>query len=246
MLTLAAASFVPARPVRADGLPKGDEILDKYVTVTGGKDAYEKVKNRLLTGTMKVAGQGLEGKITIYQAPPNKMYTVVDLGGIGKVEEGTDGQVVWEKSFTGPRIKTGDEKASALRDAAFDGDVQWRKYYKKAECVAEEKIDDKPCYKVVLTTPEGKTRTAYYDKQTNLVVKVVSTEKTPMGELTIEAFPSEYKKVGDILMPHKLLQKMAGQDIAITFDKVEQNVKIPDKRFDLPEDIKKLAEKDKK
>jgi hypothetical protein len=124
--------------------------------------------------------------------------------------------------------------------------VQWRKYYKKAECVAEEKIDDKPCYKVVLTTPEGKTRTAYYDKQTNLVVKVVSTEKTPMGELTIEAFPSEYKKVGDILMPHKLLQKMAGQDIAITFDKVEQNVKIPDNRFDLPEDIKKLAEKDKK
>jgi len=30
------------------------------------------------------------------------------------------------------------------------------------------------------------------------------------------------------------------------FDKVEQNVKIPANRFDLPEDIKKLADKEKK
>jgi hypothetical protein len=195
---------------------------------------------------MEIGGQNLKGKITIYQAPPNKMYTLVELGGLGKIEEGTDGTTVWEKSFTGPRIKTGEEKASALRDAAFYGDVEWRKLYTKADCKAEEKLDGKPVYKVELTTPEGKVRTAYYDKQSNLVVKMISTETTPMGKITIEAIPSDYKKVDGISIPHKLQQKMAGQDITIAFDKVEQNVKIPNDKFDLPEDIKKLADKDKK
>jgi len=246
MLALSTLGLLVTRPVHADGLPKGEEILDKYVTVTGGKEAYEKIKSRVLTGTMEVGAQGIKGKITIYQAPPNKMYTLVEIGGLGKIQEGSDGKTAWEIGLTGPRIKTGEEKANALRDATFDGDVQWRKLYKKAECVAEEKIDGKPCYKVELTTPEGKTRTAFYDKQSSLVVKMVSTEKSPMGEVTVEAFPSDYKKVDGILIPHKLQQKAAGQEIVIVFDKVEQNAKIPDNRFDLPDDIKKLADKEKK
>jgi hypothetical protein len=246
LLTLSALGFALPRPVHADGLPKGEDILDKYVAATGGKEAYEKIKNRVLTGTMEISGQ-LKGKITIYQAAPNKMLTIAELGGIGKIEDGTDGKTVWERNpVTGPRVKTGEEKANALRDATLDGEVQWRKLYKKVACVAEEKIDGKPCYKLELTTPEGKVRTAYYDKQSNLLVKIITTEKSPMGDITVEATQSDYKKVDGLLIPHKLNQKAAGQDIVIVIEKVEQNVKLPDNRFDLPDDIKKLAEKEKK
>jgi hypothetical protein len=244
MLVLGALGLVLTRPVYADGLPKGEEILDKYVAATGGKEAYEKIKNRVITGTIEIPAQGLNGTVTTYAARPSKMYTILELGGIGKVEQGSDGKVAWEKSnLTGPRLKTGDEKAKALRDATFDGEAQWRKLYKKAECVAEEKVNGKPCYKVELTTQEGTTRTGYYDKQTNLAVKFIATEKGPMGEIAIEAYPSDYKKVDGILLPHKLQNKLAGIDVVLVFEKVEQNVKIPDNRFDLPEDVKKLAEK---
>ena len=242
-----ALSLGFARPGYADDLPKGSDILDKYVVATGGKEAYEKVKNRVMTGTMEIGQASIKGNIAIYQAPPNKMLMTAELPGVGKIEEGTDGTTVWERNpLTGPRVKTGEEKAKGLRDATFDAEVNWRKVYKKAECVAEEKVDGKPCYKVELTMPEGQVRTAYYDKQSNLLVKTVSNEKSPMGNITVESILSDYKKVDGIFIPHKVRQKMAGQEIAIVLEKIEQNVKLPDNRFDLPEDIKKLADKDKK
>jgi hypothetical protein len=47
-------------------------------------------------------------------------------------------------------------------------------------------------------------------------------------------------------MPHKFEQKALTQRMVITIDKVLHNIDMPADRFDLPEDIKKLAEKEKK
>src|SRR5438309_10046272 len=94
-----------SQPAQGQGLPNGETLLDKYITVTGGKEAYEKCKNRLTKGTMEIVGAGIKGEVTIYQARPNKMYLEVNFQGLGKVEQGTDGQTVWERSaITGPRV----------------------------------------------------------------------------------------------------------------------------------------------
>jgi zinc protease len=239
--------LLTGRPVAADDLPKAEEILDKYVKVTGGKEAYEKAKNRVSQGTMTIAPLGIKGKVTVYEAAPNKRYLEAELAGVGKIEEGTDGQTAWEKStLGGARIKQGGEKATALNESRFNADADWRKVYKKAECMGEEKVDGKPAYKVELTTPDGQVRTIYYDKASGLVVKAVATLKTQMGEVKTETSVSDYRKVDGLLMPFKLRQKVLTQEMVIAFDKVEQNVKLPANRFDLPEDIKKLVDKEKK
>jgi hypothetical protein len=228
-------------------LPKAETLLDKYVTVTGGKDAYDKCKNRLMKGTMEIMGAGVKGELAIYQTRPNKLYLEVTLQGLGKIEQGTDGQTAWERSaLTGPRILEGEEKAARLREAAFNEEVEWRKLYPKAECVGEEKIEGKPCYKVNLTTPEGSLVSKYLDKDSGLEIKTVATVKTQMGDVPTEVLYSDYKKVDGILMPHKIHQKALAQQIVMTVDKVQHNVEMPPGRFDLPDDVKKLAEKQKK
>jgi hypothetical protein len=230
------------RTVHADSPPKAEELLDKFITATGGKEAYEKCKNRVSKGTMEIKPLGVKGKVTVYEATPNKRYLEAELPGIGKIEEGTDGKTVWEKNaLSGARIKEGAEKASSLQDAQFDADLNWRKAYKKVEYQGEEAVDGKPAHKVVLTPSESPARTAYYDKASNLLVKVVLPLKTAMGEIKTEAFLSDYKKVDGLLIPHRLRQLVAGQEIVITLDTIEQNAKLPENRFDLPEDIKKLA-----
>jgi len=228
-------------------LPKGETLLDKYVTVTGGKEAYEKCKNRVMKGTMEVVGAGVKGELAIYQTRPNKLYLEVNLQGLGKIEQGTDGQTAWERSaITGPRILQGEEKAMRLREALFNEEVEWRTLYKKADCVGEETVEGKPCYKVNLTPLEGSVVTKYFDKGSGLEIKTVATVKTQMGDVPTEVLYSDYKKVDGILMPHKLHQKALSQQIVMTVDKVQHNVEMPAGRFDLPEDIKKLAEKEKK
>src|SRR5258708_36503016 len=78
----------PAAWAADEALPKAETILDRYVEVTGGKAAYEKHKTELGTGTMTFTAQGLKGSISRYAAAPNQTYAVIELEGIGKIEQG--------------------------------------------------------------------------------------------------------------------------------------------------------------
>ena len=229
-----------------DKLPKAETILDKYVEVTGGKTAYAKLTNRVTKATMELLGQGLQFSLTIHGARPNKMYTLMESEAFGKMERGTDGEVVWEMNvMTGPQIKEGEERALVLRGAAFDAVTHWRKLYKKAECVGVGTVADKPCYKIVLTPKEGQPETRYYDKESNLLVKTELTLTLPTGTIPFESYASDYKRVDGILIPHKARVVVMGSERVMTVDSIEHNVKMPKDRFKLPEDIQALVDQRK-
>lgn len=228
----------------ADELPKGETILDKYIEATGGKAAYEKVKSDISTGTMTFVAMGLKGAMVSYAQAPDKRLVEVSLEGIGKISEGVAGGMAWSMSaMQGPRVKEGDEKAESLRQARYNADLNWRDIYKSAETTGSETVDGADCYKVVLTSKDGKTTTRWYDKKTGLITKMSMSQKSPMGEIQVEIFPSDYRKEGDILMPHKVLSKLAGQELSMTIDKVEQNASIPPEKFEPPAEVKALMKK---
>ena len=236
------AANVHAQP--AEKLPKAETILDKYVEVTGGKAAYAKLNNRVSKGTFEMAAQGIKADLTVYGARPNKLYTVLESDAFGKIEKGTDGKVAWELNMmTGPQLKEGDERTFFMREATFDTATQWRKLYKKVECVGLEPIDDQPCYKVILTPAEGAPATRFYDKQSGLLVKVEMSITTPMGTIPFESYVSDYKPVDGVLFPHKVRVLVMGTERLITTQSIEHNVKMPKDRFKLPEDIQVLIEK---
>lgn len=247
LLSAAFVSAVPTRPARADDpLPKAETVLDQYVEATGGKAAYEKLKNRVSKGTFEVQGANVKGKIVAYQAPPNKMLTEVDLGGFGKITEGSDGTVVWEiNPITGDRVVEGEEKAEKLLHNTFNGELRWKEMYEKAECTGIEDVDGKPAYKVVLTPKSGKPTTEFYDKASHLQVKATTTVTSPMGEIAVEMIPSDYKKVDGVLIAHKVTQKLLVQTIVIAMDEIKHNVDLPADVFKMPEAVKALVEKKK-
>lgn len=240
---LAAPSVARAQ---SGDLPKAEALIERYIEVTGGKAAYEKLKSRIAKGSLEMAAQGVKGTLTIYQAAPNKMYTQTEITGIGGSEEGCDGEIAWEKStMMGPRLKTGDEKALALRGAVFNAELHWRKFYKKAETVGIEDVNGKPAYKVEMTPNEGKTEIQFYDKESGLVVKSMSVLPTQMGDIPVESYMSDYREVDGVKMSHKLTQKLAMQEVVVTMEKIEHNKDIPASRFELPPEIKALFEKSK-
>jgi hypothetical protein len=64
-----------------------------------------------------------------------------------------------------------------------------------------------------------------------------------MGDIPVETIVSDYKKVDGISLPFKSVQKALGSEFTVTLEKVEHNAKLPDNRFDLPDDIKQLIKK---
>jgi zinc protease len=243
-LLFVALACAPVLAAPDEPLPKAEQILDRFVEVTGGKAAYEKVHNEKWTGTFEFLGKGIKGAVTSYRAEPNKSVSIIELEGIGTIQEGTDGTTAWESSsLQGPRIKLGDERAVSLREATLRGPLYWRKLYKHAETIAVETIDGQACYKVVLTPEEGKPETQYFDKKSSLMVKTTMTITGPMGEIPSEMLLSDYKEDAGLLQPHKVHQKAMQQEILITLDHVEYNVDMPTDRFDLPADVKALTSK---
>jgi hypothetical protein len=66
-----------------------------------------------------------------------------------------------------------------------------------------------------------------------------------MGEITVDAFPSDYKKVDGILLPFTATQKVLTQQIVVKINEVKHNVDLPADIFKrpaaLPEPDKKKA-----
>jgi hypothetical protein len=241
-LALACAAFLAP----AADLPKGDTLLDKFIEVTGGKAAYAAHHSEMMTGMMEFKAMGIKGKITSYAAEPDKQYFEVAIEGMGKMQEGSNGEVAWSLSaMQGPRLKEGDDKAESLLKARFNGDLKWRDLYKTAETVGTETVDGKECYKVVVTPKTGSPSTRWYDKESNLLVKMTSISKTPEGEIQADSTIGDYRKEGDIIVPHKVVVRAGPMEFEMSVDAVQYNVDIPNGKFDIPDEIKALLNKAK-
>ncbi len=240
VMVLAAAG---ARLRAAEELPKAETILDKSVEVTGGKAAFEKMHSTIITGSMDVPAQGIKGTMVITKAEPDKSLVEIEIAGVGSIKDGYDGKTAWEiNPMMGARIKDGDEKADAVREAHFH-EENWRDDYKKVETVGSETVDGKDCYKLVVTPNEGSPMTEYYDKKTGLLMKSTATRTTAMGEMAVEILFSDYRKEGDLLVAHKIAQSAAGMQYTITLEAFKFNAEIAKDKFDLPDEIKALVKK---
>lgn len=228
----------------ADPLPSAASVLDRYIQVTGGKQAYDKRKTEIFHGTLDYAGLGIKGAITRYAAEPDKYYASMDIEGLGKLEMGVNGGIAWENSaLLGPRLKNGAERAEAIREGSLSATVNWRKLYPKVENAGVEIIDGEECYKVIMTPDEGQPMIGYYQKKSGLQVKLTTVSTTQMGDIPVEMTASDYKNFGGILEPAKVIQKAGPQEFTITLERVEVNPAIPPETFALPAEVRQLVDK---
>jgi hypothetical protein len=229
--------LVSASAFGAD-LPPAERLLDRFVEVTGGAQAYKARKTEISRGTVEMTAMGVKGTLVRYAAEPDHYLVVMEIPGIGKVLSGVKDGVAWEMSdLMGARTKTGVERGEALREARFNANAVWRELYTKVETVGEESVGGEPCYKLLMTPTEGAAETLYLSKKTGLGVKMTVIASTQMGDIPAEMLFSDYKNFGGILTPVRVVSRTAGQEILITLQAVEANPEIPAGQFDLPPEI---------
>ena len=240
------------KPKGDDRLPTGERIMDKTIDARGGKEAWEKLENRVSKGTIEVAAgpQKAKGKITTYSAAPNKFYQLRDLGQAGKVEVGTDGETYWDIISNKASIKEGDDRESRVASMDFYKEINWHDYFDKVECRGKETIDGRSCYLVALTSKTGGTETRYFDRKTGLHIRTEEKSQGEKGEVSNETRYEDYREVEGVRFPFKIIQtsSAAGQSqtVTITWESIEVNTDIPGDRFDLPAAVKQLAKQPKK
>jgi len=226
--------------------PTVDEVLANHVKALGGREALEAVQSVVARGKIRLkAAGGIEGDIVMYQVT-GRFALEMDLGPLGNVRQGSDGEVVWEITPQGPRVLEGNERNNLLTTNGQPfAELNWstERYQGTLELKGKETVDGREAYHVDFTPREGLPMTRFFDAQSWLVVKTVGTQENPnVGRVKIEARPSDYKTVDGVLQPFLVQFSANGaESYSIEIEDLKYNQPIDDSQFALPAEIAELV-----
>ena len=101
----------------------------------------------------------------------------------------------------------------------------------KTEYLGSGKIADEATYRLKVVMPSGRLSMQEYSTKSGLLLKEETTSKqggedTPM---TIEY--KNYKKVGNIMMPHEITRNGGGQELTLVYSDMKINEGVTDADF---------------
>jgi hypothetical protein len=240
-----AAVQAPADTVRTatpGDLPAARRILDRYVEAIGGRAAVMRTRSSHTTGLFEVPAAGLVGQIDVYAAAPNRMFVKTNFPQMGEVTSGYDGTTAWSVDpMQGPMLLEGKQLEDTRVQADFFGRLHEPANFSSIETTGLVDFEGKQAYSVRLVRTNGDVVEELFDPTTGLLVGSVATRDTPMGPVTVTSVVSDYKKFGDQLVPTRVVQKVAGQEIVVTISSVTYDSVDP-AIFELPASIKALKQ----
>ncbi len=214
-------------------LPTAESIFADFVEAAGGREAMEALNNVTLKGEFSV--QGAKGPMTLSRARPNKLRVVIDLGTLGKVDQGTDGEVAWSVApMQGARLLEGKEKDVLIRSAYFDDDLHPEKVFKAMKCVGTTDVGGTKCYEVECTHPDGTVERRYFDATTHLLVQSQAKRPSPLGEVSVTTRFSDYRNAGKIKLPFRQEISSLGQSQVLQYSEATTNQELAEGVFVSP------------
>jgi hypothetical protein len=219
------------KPAAAPPALRAEEVLEKFVTASGGKAAWEKLKSRVATTTFVGPPEGMPLELT--QAAPNRWRAKI-VAKWGSFEQAFDGKSGWQR---GPGGDVADLASKDLADARRDAPLALP--LALASLVTELKvIADAPVGKGNAHVLEGKngavTERLYFDDKTGLLVRWSSELHTALGELPEETSYEDYRKVDGVMLPHLVVRNIAGEAQTIKYQSIKHNVPVEDAQFARP------------
>jgi outer membrane lipoprotein-sorting protein len=205
------------------------------IEAQGGRKYLSGIQDQVYEGSIDLVQYGMSGTFTMYLKEPNKMR--MDMEAMGMlISQGYDGQTAWQ---TNPQTGVIEElPADQAKDFARQAiGLSYLLYPEKfnIKYVLQPKAEIEGKEYIVIQTilEDGFTITQYIDPSTYLAYK---SEQLQMGmtgvEVNTEAYPSDYRKVGETMAPHamKIIQEGA-VFMTMTFSSITYNNKLEDSLF---------------
>lgn len=226
-----------------------DELIEKNLQASGGRQKIEAVKSFRMTGKM-VAPQGMELPMVIEYKQPDKIRTEATIQGMTMIQalNGSEGWMV--APFMGKKdpekMSADDVKQAQEQMDSFDLLTKYKEKGHTIEYAGKEDIEGTPAYKLKVTKKNGDVSHIYLDAESYLQVKSSGKTKVQGGqEVETDTALGDYKAVDGVLYPHSIETQLKGipGKMVMTFSKIEINPVLEDSRFAMPAVEKPAMEK---
>jgi hypothetical protein len=243
--------LIAVLPAWADKKPEGtataQDVVKASIKATGGEELIKKLQcaSMKMKGEMTMMGLELEFTGDMLYAPPDKMRMKMNMAIMGQkiaVEQVLNGKKM-KATMNGNAMPLDEDTADDLRDNFTEHELSQlvplldeKKF--KIKLGDDVDVDGKAATAVVVSGESLKDRdvTLYFDKTTNLVVKMKRKGKEPGTgkEVTEETIISDYKDVQKLMTPHKMSIKHDGKAfMTLTLSEIKHMEKIDEKEFSI-------------
>jgi outer membrane lipoprotein-sorting protein len=179
---------------------------------------------------------GMEMPMEIWMKNPNKIKTVMDMGGQQMIQafDGEKGYQINPMAGSATPVEmTSQELQQLMRSNTFENNLANYLKQGKLTYLGEETVNGNAAFKIKATLDEGLVSTVFLDKSNYHVVKT-NVDVTQGGmPVTIESFPSDYNETNGVILPMKTTTSMSGMEMVMTITNVEVDVPMDDGLFKL-------------
>jgi len=217
-----------------------EEIILRYLTVTGLLENADQFHNRLTIGKFLMPKIAYEGEMTTYTVPPDFRRMEV-LQGTEKIfSSGVKDGVAWTiDPMNGARILEGLDRLRTLRQCNFDIFLSWQLEFVAAEVERSPSDSEETPHRVILSSHRGERLIALFDRQSGLLTRMISQA----GSSRISIDISDYREVDGMLIPHLLDTDLDGiMTLQLVATSIQHDVEIPEEVLALPQEILDLKE----
>jgi len=249
---------------QVQGQPTGTQILDKYIQAIGGEKKLAGLTSYVATGTsIGFGGFGGGGVVHIWAKSPDQRTTLIefkdtpDRGDSVRTYNGHAGWVKTPLTVLGEYEVTGGELDGARMDALLSFPGQLKQVLTDLRVSNPTTISDLPgpssqtatqaaagigqdrAVNVVQGTgPRALLVTLYFDSSSGLLLRMVRSNRTPIGRINTQMDFADYRDVNGIKFPFRLLFAWLDGRDAIQLNKIETNVPIAETKFGRPASVK--------
>jgi outer membrane lipoprotein-sorting protein len=212
-----------------------EEIVNRY-TAANKLDKISALKTIKITGKMSMngMGMGMEMPMTMWMKNPDKIKTVTSINGQDMIQvyDGVKGyQVNPMMGSTSPVEMSSEEIKQIIRANMFQNYMATYLKNGKLSLEGEEKVNEKPAYKLKATSEGGTVIYIFIDKASFLMAKVSTTATKGGMTISFDSFPSNYTETSGLIVPMKTTTSAQGMEIVMNFSKVEVNTPMDDSIF---------------
>src|SRR5580704_2475960 len=215
-------------------LPTVQQVLDRYVTATGGREAL--LRHKSMTMHMKEG----DVELVLYQKGTRAAQKIVFPDG-KTMRGGYDGKVAWSIDTAGKvHLPQGDVIKTIARDADMYYHLHVLNYFRSMTVVDVKLFNGHPCYHLKGVNNWGKVNEQFYDTASGLLLGYAFNTAWRGGNGDATATFEDYTNYGGVLMAATTTSR-DGNDVSVdriasvTYDDVD------DAMFALPEAVRKAV-----
>lgn len=227
----------PAGPAGQDGPPPvtPDQLFDKFIAAVGGRAALEAVKSRVAKGTQTTT-DGRSLTVEIAQSGPNKYLETASMAR-GAMVRGYDGAKGWSKDPRGVNELAGNALSQLVRQADLAWPVNLKAGFTNVRMAGKDKIGDREVFVVVGTVGDSHRERFFFDAQSGLLLRVVSSDNSLIGWIPSQTDYEDYRDIGGgVKVPFTVKLSLVDPWSSWTrkFTEIKLNAPVDEKSFAMP------------